>query len=186
MRKLLRPARMARCIWELDLDQLWEQGVRGLILDLDNTLVEWNREELRPEVRAWVEAARRRGLRLCLVSNAFRGRRVRAVAEALGIPVVVQAMKPFPRAFRKALATLGTEAGGTCAVGDQVFTDMLGANWLGLVTILLAPLAPRESPHTKAIRLLERPLRRKWQRAMAREGSKCGESATRAPHPRRR
>ncbi len=164
MRRLLRPTLMARCLWEIDLDRLWEQGVRGLILDLDNTLVEWNRADLRPEVRAWVEAAQRRGLRLCLVSNAFRGRRVRVVAEALGMPVVVQAMKPFPRAFRKALATLGTEAGSTCAVGDQVFTDMLGANWLGLVTVLLDPLACRESPHTRVIRLIERPLRQRWGR----------------------
>jgi HAD superfamily phosphatase (TIGR01668 family) len=181
MRSLLRPALMARYVWEIDLDSLYERGVRGLILDLDNTLVEWNRAEIRPEVRAWVEAARRRGMRLCLVSNAFRGRRVRAVAEALEIQVVVQAMKPFPRAFRKALAMLGTEAGRTCAIGDQVFTDMLGANWLGLVTALLAPLAARESPHTRAIRLLERPLRRKWQRAVCCGAAKCEESATSTP-----
>jgi len=173
MRRLLRPTRMARCIWEIDLGWLWEQGVRGLALDLDNTLVEWNREELRPEVRAWVAEAQRRGMRLCLVSNAFRGRRVRAVAEALHMPVVVQAMKPFPRAFRRALAALGTEAGSTCAIGDQVFTDMLGANWMGLVTVLLTPLAPRESPHTRLIRLLEAPLRRRWQRGQGRGHTEC-------------
>jgi putative phosphatase len=172
VRSLLRPTLMARYVWEIDQDWLWERGIRGLVLDLDNTLVEWNREELRPEVRAWVAAAQRRGLRLCLVSNAFRGRRVRAVAAELGLPVVVQAMKPFPRAFRKALAALRTDASSTGAIGDQVFTDMLGANWLGLVTILLTPLAPRESPHTRLIRLVEAPLRHRWQRAARRESAK--------------
>ncbi len=165
MRYWLRPTHLADRVWEIDLEHLWAQGVRGLILDLDNTLTEWNRSELRPEVRAWVEAARARGLALCLVSNAFHGRRVKAVAAELGIPCVTRAGKPFPRAFRRGLVAMGTAAEATCAIGDQVFTDMLGANRLGLVTVLLTPLAPRESPHTRLIRLVERPLRRRWGRA---------------------
>jgi hypothetical protein len=164
MRSWFRPTLMAGRIWEIDLDGLWDRGVRGLILDLDNTLVEWNRDELRPEVRAWVEAARARGMRLCLVSNACRGGRVKAIARELGMAAVVRALKPFPRAFRRGMKEMGVEAGGACAVGDQVFTDMLGANWLGLTTVLLDPLSPRESPHTRLIRWIERPLRRKWQR----------------------
>jgi len=57
---------------------------------------------------------------------------------------------------------MGTDPASTCAIGDQVFTDMLGANLLGIKTILVTPLSPHESPHTRLIRLIERPLRRRW------------------------
>jgi len=162
MRNLLRPTLVADAVWEIDLDALWERGVRGLILDLDNTLVEWNGSRVRPEVRRWLEAARRKGMRLAMASNAIRGRRVVDLAKDLEVPVVKQAGKPFPVAFRRAMAAMGTDAGTTCAVGDQVFTDMLGANWLGLTTVLVKPLSKHESPHTRLIRLVERPLRRRW------------------------
>ena len=160
----MRPSRRARRIWEVDPEELWGQGIRGLILDLDNTLVDWNRTELRPEVSAWFETARGCGLKLCLVSNAFHGKRVQAVARELGIPEIKRAGKPFARAFRRGMAQLGTTPGQTCVFGDQVFTDMLGANRLGIMTVLLEPLSPRESPHTRLIRLIERPLRRRWGR----------------------
>ena len=123
--------------------------MRGLLLDLDNTLVLWNREELLPAVRAWVEAAKARGMRLCIVSNAFGGGRVRRVAGELGIECVTRVGKPFARAFRRGMQMLRTAPSDTCAIGDQVFTDMLGANRLGLATVLVAPLGPRESPHTR-------------------------------------
>lgn len=163
MRNLLRPTFLAETIWAVDLDWLASRGVRGLILDLDNTLVDWNDTRVRPEVRRWIEAAHRKGMRLCLASNALRAARVSAVACELKL-LVVRAGKPFPVAFRRAMAALGTDPATTCAIGDQVFTDMLGANWLGLMTILLRPLSRRESPHTRLIRLLEWPLRRRWAR----------------------
>ncbi len=176
MRRLLRPVVMAGQIWEIDLKALWERGVRGLILDLDNTVVNWNAEELRPQVRSWVEEAKRRGMRVCLVSNAFFGKRVKRVARELGIACVVRAGKPFPRAFQRGLALLETEAAETCAIGDQVFTDMLGANWLGLTTALVSPLDRRESPHTRLLRWVERPLRRRWK---AEQKNTCGDSGGR-------
>ena len=174
VRNLLRPVRLAEAIWEIDLDWLASRGIRGLILDLDNTLVDWNDTRVRPEVRAWLEAARRKGLRLCVASNAMWGGRVARVAAALGLTAVPRAGKPFPVAFRRAMQTLGTEARTTCAIGDQVFTDMLGANWLGVMTILVKPLSRRESAHTRLIRLIERPLRLRWARAA---GQCCGRNS---------
>lgn len=166
MRNLLRPTLLAEAIWTIDLDWLAGRGIRGLILDLDNTLVDWNATWVRPQVRSWLEAARRREMRLCLASNALRAARVSAVADELKLLLVARAGKPFPIAFRRAMAALGTDPATTCAIGDQVFTDMLGANWLGLLTILVTPLSRRESPHTRVIRLLEAPLRRGWARRL--------------------
>lgn len=124
-------------------------------------------------------------MRICLASNAVRAGRVSQVARSLDVPALTRAGKPFPRAFRRAMIQLGTEPHSTCAVGDQIFTDILGANWAGLTTVLVSPLSPRESPHTRLIRLIERPLRRRWQaqqqaKAEARERSRdSGETGTR-------
>lgn len=169
MRSLLAPSQLAGAVWEINLEALRSQGIRGLILDLDNTLTDWNQSYLRPQVLEWIASAKALNLKLCLVSNAIRGRRVRALAGELGISVVTWACKPLPTAFRRAMRTMGTEADSTCAIGDQVFTDMLGANWLGLKTILLPPLSPRESPHTKLIRRLEKPLRVRWAKQQAKK-----------------
>ncbi len=159
---------LADVIWEVDVGSLLAEGVCGLILDLDNTLANWNEYDVRPEAREWLEAARALGMRACLVSNAFRGSRVKAVGAELGLPVVIWALKPLPRGFRRAMELMGTDAGSTCAIGDQVFTDMLGANMAGIKTVLVTPLSPRESPHTRLIRLIERPLRRRWARSRPR------------------
>ena len=158
------PTFLAESLWSVDADTLLRIGIKGVILDLDNTIVDWNESWLRPEVRAWVAAAKERGLRFCLVSNALRGERVMRVAAELGIGAVLRAGKPLPRAFRKGMEALGTDPRSTCVIGDQVFTDIVGASRLGLVTILVPPLGPREAPHTRLIRLIERPLRTKWAR----------------------
>ena len=167
VRSLLRPSLLVDAVWDIDLDLLTRDGIRGLILDLDNTIVNWNDTWVRPEMRQWIEAARQRGLRACIASNSLGPGRVARVAKELGLSVVPRAGKPFPRAFRRAMAALGTQPATTCAIGDQVFTDMLGANWAGLTSILVQPLSKRESPHTRLIRLVERPLRRRWRAAQA-------------------
>jgi HAD superfamily phosphatase (TIGR01668 family) len=165
VRFLLAPSLMVDGVWEVDLDALRAEGIMGLILDLDNTLVDWNQMYVRPEVRRWLRSARAGGMRVSLVSNAMRGRRVKALAKELGLLPVTLACKPLPRAFRRAMKVMGTDPRSTCAVGDQVFTDLLGANWLGLKTVLVQPLSPHESPHTRIIRLIERPMRRRWSRS---------------------
>jgi hypothetical protein len=155
---------MVDAIWDLDLEQLQRRGVRGLILDLDNTLVNWNGSELRPGVAAWLAEAGRRRLRCCIVTNAGETERLRSIAGAAGASHLAKAGKPFPRAYRRAMRKLGTGPDSTAAIGDQVFTDILGANLLGLDTILVEPFSPREFIGTRFVRLVERPLRKGWRR----------------------
>ena len=78
------------------------------------------------------------------------------MARVLDVPAISKARKPSRRAFRQALATLGTTEKETAVVGDQLFTDVLGGNRLGLYTVLVMPLSKREFFGTKAIRSLER------------------------------
>jgi len=153
--RLLRPSLGVRCIWEVDLGLLRDRGIRGLILDLDNTLVDWEQEYLRPEASRWLAQARERGLGLCIATNARRRARVARVAAAIGASYVLPAGKPLPSAYRRAMACLGTAPAQTAMIGDQIFTDIAGANRLGLFTVLVRPLSWREFPATKLARMAE-------------------------------
>ncbi|MBV8368698.1 MAG: YqeG family HAD IIIA-type phosphatase [Candidatus Eremiobacteraeota bacterium] len=145
---------------DVKLDELALAGIRGIVVDLDNTVCAYRRPELAPGVAEWVAAARARDFALVLVSNNF-SERVGAIGAQLGIPVVPNALKPLPFAFLRALKLLGTPRAATVVIGDQLFTDVLGAKLLGLRTILTKPLVERDFPLTRVLRFLERTLARR-------------------------
>ena len=150
-----RPDEHADSLPEVSLDSLAQLGVRGIVVDLDNTVCAYRRPELAPGVAEWVRAARERGFALVLVSNNFT-ERVASVGAQLEIPVVPNALKPLPFAFLRALSLLGTPRSATIVIGDQLFTDVLGARLVGLRAILTKPLVEVDFPLTCVLRFLER------------------------------
>jgi len=167
------PRRVVRRITEVAPSELLALGIRGLILDLDNTLLPPSEEEPPAEVVAWLEDLHRAGLRTVLVSNALPSR-VRRVCGRLGCSAVGGFLKPNPIRLRRAMGVLGTTPPETAAIGDQVFTDVLPANLLGLYTILVDPLHPREFLSTRLLRCLERAVGREWTAFRGGQESSCG------------
>ncbi len=163
--RTLVPDAWAPAITALDPEALARQGFRGLIVDLDNTLTGWNKHVAAPAVEAWLRRAETAGLRVCILSN-NGATRVRAFAEAVALPSVAHANKPRRGGFRRALALLGTTADETAVIGDQVWTDVLGARRMGLYAVLVQPLAPREFFGTRSLRWLER----RWVARLKRRG----------------
>ena len=155
MLEKLCPKVQAESVLELDLGELQTLGIRGVIFDLDNTLVEWKQDNLQPEIIDLISRFKDRGFKLCILSNALEYR-VEAVAKALDIPYVCRAVKPRKFPFKKALELLGTHPEETAVVGDQLFTDILGGNRMELYTIWTPPLSDTEFLSTKAVRQLER------------------------------
>ena len=155
MGRWLRPDAEAESIYAIDPAALRARGIRGVILDLDNTIVPWGTWDVPAALVPWIAAARAVDLRLCIVSN-NAGARVAHIAAAIDVPVVTGAWKPRRRALRRALGMMGTAPGTTALIGDQVFTDILGGNRLGLHTILVRPQSGREFPLTRLTRLAER------------------------------
>jgi HAD superfamily phosphatase (TIGR01668 family) len=155
MLEKLCPNCQANSILELDLAELKKVGIRGVIFDLDNTLVEWKKDILDPEVITLVERFKADGFKICILSNALE-HRVEVVAHTLGVPYLSRAAKPRKLPFRKALELLGTLPEETAVVGDQLFTDILGGNRMELYTIWTPPLSSIEFLSTKAVRRLER------------------------------
>jgi len=153
--RLLAPDACYASLYEVDLEDLAARGIRALILDLDNTLAEYGNATVPARTREWVQEAQRRGFRVCITSNA-RPARVKAFADSLGIPGIAYAIKPRRRSFRKALRLLGTAPEQTAVIGDQVFTDVLGGNRMGMFTVLVNPLSTAELGTTRLMRRLER------------------------------
>jgi len=158
MPKWLIPSGYAPSVLALNPPALAAEGIQGLILDLDNTVVAWNASAPTEPVRQWIGRVRETGVRMCIVSNNFSSR-TQVIGRALNVPVVAAAVKPIPWGFRRAMALMGTRAEHTALIGDQVFTDILGGNLLGVRTILVEPLSEQEFPTTRLVRRLERLIR---------------------------
>lgn len=155
MIQVLQPQLFVQSIYDIDLDRLVDKGVRGLILDLDNTLVGWNQPQASDELLAWLKEVNRRRLKTCIVSNNMSDR-VEKFGKHIGVMAIAKAAKPRRRAFRLAMRKMGTRHNQTAVVGDQVFTDILGGNRLQLFTILVRPINEREYWTTQLVRRLER------------------------------
>ena len=152
---VLRPDRFADRLSSVSLDELAAAGFVGIIVDLDNTLLGYGQDDPAVDDVAWIARARARGFRICLVSNNFTGR-VSRVAASLEVPAISSALKPLPHGFLQALRVLGTPRRRTIVVGDQLFTDVLGARLAGLRCILTHPLVPKDWYGTRVLRFIER------------------------------
>ena len=137
--------------------------IAGIALDLDNTIVPWNTDELMPGVSEWVSRVRELGIRMCVLTNNY-GARANGVANKLGLPLVRGALKPMPGAFARCLRELQTSAANTICVGDQLFTDVLGAKLAGMKAVYVRPIAERAFLTTRLFRIIERPVLERLQR----------------------
>lgn len=155
MLEILKPGLYVTSLARVPVGTLVAKGIKGLVVDLDNTIALWNDDYLAPEVLEWFTAVSQAGLKACLTSNNSR-ERGRQVAEKLSLPAVFNCGKPRRRGLRQALEVLGTTPPETALIGDQIFTDVLGGNRLGMFTILVRPLSPHEFVGTRLMRQLER------------------------------
>lgn len=125
-----------------------------VLLDLDNTLRRRDNDEVPLEVRAWLTHVQQKGIKPCILSNNFH-ENVFAVARELDIPIVAKAMKPLGSGFKRALELVGGSVEDSVMVGDQLFTDVVGAHLVGMPAYLVAPLVDVDLKHTQLVRKVE-------------------------------
>lgn len=142
LNKLL-PQLQVNTIYDIDLNALWEQGVRGIITDLDNTLVGAKAPLATPELIDWLKVVAQIGFQVVIVSNNNR-LRVSKFAEPLSLPFIYRAKKPTTASFHRALSMMNMKPDEVAVIGDQMMTDVLGGNRMGLYTILVLPIARRD------------------------------------------
>ncbi len=144
------------------MDFFRRSEIRGIILDLDNTIAPRRAASVSPEVTKWLTALKEEGLRLLLLTNAGR-ERVQRFKDQLGIEAIPNAMKPFPGAYRRAIKMLGFPPARVAVIGDQVFTDIWGGNLAGAYTILIKPICRKTDFFTtKFVRFMEKMVLRSY------------------------
>jgi uncharacterized protein len=149
------PDRFVTRLAAVDLDELHGLGFRGLIVDLDNTLMGFRQTELEADHLEWVQQAHDRGFAMVMVSNNFT-ERVTGIARQLQIACVPNALKPLPFGMLRAVRQLGLPRRQIAVVGDQLFTDVLSGKLCGLYTILTEPIEAKDFPVTKIFRFFEK------------------------------
>lgn len=142
---------------------LLEIGVKGIVLDVDNTLEPYENPLPGERVIAWLGELSRSGISAAIVSNNDSGR-IDLFNSAIGLPAYSKAKKPFKKNVLNAMRDMGTTCEDTILMGDQIFTDVLAAHNAGIRAILLPPIKDKTDVLTKFKRLLEKPIIKKYKK----------------------
>ncbi len=148
------PDRYVASTYIIDYEKLYEEGVRGLIFDIDNTLVPHGAPADERAVRLFTRL-KDIGFRCCLISN-NQEKRVKTFNEPIRVDYVYNAHKPSVKNYIKAMEIMGTDRESTVFIGDQLFTDVWGAKRAGIPNILVKPIHPREEIQIVLKRYLEK------------------------------
>lgn len=157
---IFRPTACFDRLADIDLAEVRRLGYRVLLFDVDNTITCWNSGDIAPEVRLWFDRLRDEGLRGCIISNNSAGR-LQPLADELGLQFVPKARKPLPFGYQRAMRRMGGDKQSTLMIGDQLMTDILGANLAGIASVLVTPIdLSREFRWTYVNRRIEKLIRR--------------------------
>lgn len=148
------PKECANSTYEIDFLKLYEKGYRGVLFDIDNTLVPHGMPA-DDKAKELFGQLREIGFQTCLISN-NKEARVKPFAKELHSPYIFDAHKPSRKNYRKAMEIMGTTVDNSLFVGDQLFTDVYGANRAGMYAILVQPIHPKEEIQIVLKRYLEK------------------------------
>ena|SRR5699024_406149 len=155
MLKKFLPKRYVKDVFQIKPDMLKEQGIKGIITDLDNTLVAWDVADATGEIVEWISMLQEAGIQVTIISN-NNEERVRVFSEPIKVPFEAAARKPSTKAFRRASKRMQLEPHEVAVVGDQLLTDVLGGNRGGFHTILVVPIVQTDAKVTRFNRAIER------------------------------
>ena len=146
---------------EISLEYLEENNIKGLILDVDNTLIDYYKN-MSEETIDWANNLKENKIKMCILSNSNKKDKVREVAGKLGLEYTYFGMKPLKRGFKKAKKMLKLENNEIAAVGDQIFTDVIGSNRMKMFSILVEPIKEKDIFVTLLNRPIENYIKKKY------------------------
>lgn len=150
-----KPTWTIEALYTLEISDLKKQNIKGVLVDLDNTLVAWNNPDGTPELHQWIEKMKAHDLPVVVVSN-NSAKRIDRVVTHLGLTYVSRALKPFTKGLKEAQEKLNLPKENLVLVGDQLMTDIKAANRFGIRSILVKPLVKSDAWNTKFNRTLEK------------------------------
>ena len=148
---------------DLSVEFIKNNGIKAILLDIDNTLEPYENPKPSPELLSWFSMLRENGVSVAFVSN-NNAERVNLFNEELGFLAFPDAKKPFKKYIVRAMELLGVTRKDAIFMGDQIFTDVAAAHNAGLKAILVPPIRDKRNLLTRFKRVLERPLLKKFRK----------------------
>lgn len=155
---------------EITINFLQNNKINALILDVDNTLIDYDKN-LSKETIEWAKELKKNDIKLYILSNTNKKEKVKTVAEKLEIEYMYFAKKPLKSGFKKVQEKLKEPSKNIAVVGDQIFTDIVGGNRCKMFTILVEPIAEKDIWITMIKRPLENAIKKKYHKNLD-KGSK--------------
>lgn len=160
---ILYPKEYFNNVREIDIDFLRKNKIKALILDVDNTLIDYDKN-LAEETIRWAENLKEEGIKLYILSNSNKKEKVKTVAEKLKVEYEYFGKKPLKIGFKKVEKKLQEKPENIGVVGDQIFTDVLGGNRCKMFTILVEPIAEKDIWITLIKRPIENAIKNKYKK----------------------
>lgn len=159
---ILYPNEHFNNVREITIEFLRKNEIKALILDVDNTLIDYDKN-LAKETIEWAEELKKQGIKLYILSNSNKKEKVKTVAEKLKVEYDYFGKKPLKMGFKKVQKKLQEEPKNIGVVGDQIFTDVLGGNRCKMFTILVEPIAEKDIWITLLKRPIENAIKNKYK-----------------------
>lgn len=158
---IFKPKLMLERYEDLDIDHFKKQGIKAVLLDLDNTLAPYYEKKINAKALSFIDSLKKAGLKVMIVSNNTQ-ERVGGFIDSHDIDFVYYALKPLNKGYKEALRRLGVSNKEVISLGDQLLTDVLGSNLAGIYSIYVKPIIDKDSITTKFNRKIERLLFKYW------------------------
>lgn len=152
---LLKPVIKLKGITDITAELLKGYNITALLLDVDNTMSTHHGTVLTAGLTEWIADMQKNGIKLMVLSNSKKFR-IEPFASKIGLPFISLACKPLPTGYLRGVKALGEKRKNVAIVGDQIFTDVLGGNAVGVKTILLTPIKLEDGLSFKIRRKLEK------------------------------
>ena len=137
---MLKPKAQFDKVTDITVDFLRKNNIKAVILDVDNTLMDLDRKPLK-NVEKWVDSLKNEKIKICIASNSIKKGKISKMAKKLDLPFIYFSTKPLKRGLKKAKNIVQEKNENIAEIGDQLFTDVLGANRMKMFSILTKPIS---------------------------------------------
>ena len=152
---MLKPKARFDKITDIDVNFLKENEIKAVILDVDNTLMDLDRNPLE-NIEKWIEKLKNENIKICIASNSIKKNKVSSMAKKLDVPFIYFSTKPLKRGLKKATSILNEKYENIAEIGDQLFTDVIGANRMKMFSILTKPISKEKTKLGEIKRKIEK------------------------------
>ena len=165
---MLYPRLYCRRVTDITPEFLKKNNIKVLILDVDNTLLDFELNIL-DGLKQWHENMKKNNIKCMILSNSNKEKKIKMVAELMEVPFIKFATKPLKRGFKMAQKILDLPNENIAVVGDQIFTDVIGANRSNMFSILVEPIAEKDLWMTRFKRPIENLIIKKYLKKVGKE-----------------